>query len=780
MSESLTRKINPVPIMQNRSSAPQSAKQPSANPAQDAPVTRQDQILRGASRSPRLVWDIAGIMLIALSIMTLLALPGLTSLTGGRALDAWAEFLRGWLGYGSYILAISLGFIGLHLLRQGRNKTSQIPWSRIYALELAAFIVIALMALISGASLESAEAGQGGGRIGWGLVELMRLIFQSVGFSSAVWLYLVFIIALLVILFFGLGLTYPLVAWLEKHSQASTSQPVKTTGAEPTVSMSPLGEPEKLISAGSEAHRKRSQLPAEFRKRLHLQPNESASVPAPPRNDRLPPLELLVNEQSFRPDERNINTTAGLIEKTLADFGIPAKVIGFRVGPTVTQFAVEPGYLEKGLGEDDAIKQKVRVAQISSLSRDLALALSAERLRIEAPVPGRPYVGIEVPNSRSSIVRLRPILESEVFYKTNTPLAIALGRDVSGQPIVADLETMPHLLIAGTTGSGKSVCIAALTTCLVMNNTPDDLRLVMIDPKMVELVRFNGLPHLYGKVETDLQRILGVLQWTVTEMDQRYRLLEEMHARNIDSYNRKMRRRKGGQPLPRIVVMIDELADLMMAAPEQTEPALVRLAQMARATGIHLVLATQRPSTDVVTGVIKANFPARISFAVASSVDSRVILDVTGAESLLGHGDMLFVPPEASGPVRLQGVMVTDQEVEKAITFWQQAHPSVEGETPPWEKMLEEQAVLADRDNLITRAIEIVRETHRASASLLQRRLHIGYPRAARLMDELEELGIIGPAVGGGREREVLDEAEESSEETRKNAETDTEWERET
>jgi S-DNA-T family DNA segregation ATPase FtsK/SpoIIIE len=440
----------------------------------------------------------------------------------------------------------------------------------------------------------------------------------------------------------------------------------------------------------------------------------------------------------------------------------------------VTQFAVEPGFMEKpaipkpgskdgnGSSEEEARRQKVRVAQIAGLQRDLALALSAERLRIEAPVPGRPYVGIEVPNARSSIVRLRPILESEPFYRFNSPLAIALGRDVSGQPVVADLGRMPHLLIAGTTGSGKSICIAALTTCLVMNNTPEDLRLVMIDPKMVELVRFNGLPHLYGRVETDLERILGVLRWTVTEMDRRYKLLEASHSRNLDSYNRKVRRRKGESPLPRIVVMIDELADLMMSAPEQTEPALVRLAQLARATGIHLVVATQRPSTDVVTGLIKANFPARMAFAVASSIDSRVILDTTGAEALLGHGDMLFLPPEAAAPVRSQGVMVTDQEVEKVINFWHRAIPAAQPEPSPWETLLEEESVLADRDNLVQQAIQIVRETQRASASLLQRRLRIGYPRAARLIDELEDMGIVGP--GGAREREVLVNREDDPE----------------
>jgi S-DNA-T family DNA segregation ATPase FtsK/SpoIIIE len=286
----------------------------------------------------------------------------------------------------------------------------------------------------------------------------------------------------------------------------------------------------------------------------------------------------------------------------------------------------------------------------------------------------------------------------------------------------------------------------------------------MIDPKMVELVRFNGLPHLYGKVETDVQRILGVLRWAVVEMDRRYKLLEAMRARNIEAYNRKAGRRKGAELLPRVVVLIDELADLMTSAPDQTEPMLIRLAQMARATGIHLVVATQRPSTDVVTGLIKANFPARLSFQVASSVDSRVILDTTGAETLLGHGDMLFMPPEVSSPVRAQGAIVLDPEIERVIAFWQQAHPQEAGIPAPWEQLLVEETVQADRDDLVEKAIAYVRRTQRASASLLQRQMRIGYPRAARLLDELEELGVVGPGQGGGREREVLIEPDEGIE----------------
>ncbi|MBE0696535.1 MAG: DUF87 domain-containing protein, partial [Anaerolineaceae bacterium] len=355
-----------------------------------------------------------------------------------------------------------------------------------------------------------------------------------------------------------------------------------------------------------------------------------------------------------------------------------------------------------------------------------------------------------------SLVRLRSLMECEEFTRLTSPLAIALGKDVSGQPVVADLSRMPHLLIAGTTGSGKSAFIAALAACLVINNQPEDMRIAMLDPKMVELVRFNGLPHLFGRVETAVDRMLGVLRWGLVEMDRRYRLLEEARTRDLETYNRKMVKR--GQPkLPRIVIIVDELADLMMTAPEQTEHNLIRLAQMARATGIHLVVATQRPSTDVVTGLIKANFPARLAFSVASSIDSRVILDGSGAESLLGKGDMLFLNPESGTPIRAQGVLVADEELERIITFWKQSRPLDAGnEPPPWEALVEQNEEDENSDALVEQAIKIVRASQRASTSLIQRRLRVGYPRAARLMDQLEDLGVVGPSQGGGREREVL------------------------
>lgn len=699
------------------------------------------------SRIRRLAWDIAGILTLSIAFMTLLAL---LKLTGGTLLTWLARVLQILLGWGSLLIVLIATFAGLLMIRQNKNDLEKIPWSRILALEVAAFAAIALLTLMGGATVERAEQGLDGGLVGWGLIELLSTVVGP-PWLLGIFLSIIFMVGLII----GLGITRILSTLVTSQLEGviEADQPE----ASPAVSVGTINGQEKAPAA---QRKKTRRLPARFRKKFKVQVDEEEKSEPPVRDDRLPPLDLLVYEKASRPDERNINLTAGLIEKTLSEFGIPAKVVGFRVGPTVTQFAVEPGFIEKSGNEEDTHRQKIRVSQISSLGRDLALALSAERLRVEAPVPGRPYVGIEVPNARSSLVRLRPILESESFYKFGSPLTIAIGRDVSGQAVIADLAIMPHLLIAGTTGSGKSICIAAITTCLAMNNTPEDLRLVMVDPKMVELVRFNGLPHLYGKVETDLERILGVLRWTVAEMDHRYKLLESSRSRNINTYNRKMRRRKGGIPLPHIVVMIDELADLMMSAPDQTEHTLVRLAQMARATGIHLVLATQRPSTDVVTGLIKANFPARISFAVASSVDSRVILDTTGAESLLGNGDMLFLPPEAGSPLRAQGVMVTDQEVEKVITFWQKAYPQME-ETPPWEQLFEQEAALAERDDLLLKAIKTVQDSQSASASMLQRRLRIGYPRAARLIDELEDLGIVGPAQSGGREREVFISSED-------------------
>lgn len=711
------------------------------------------------SLSSRLVWfrtslgdrasEVAGLLLAAASILTLLGLLGVTH---GAWLDPWVSILRRWLGWGSLFIVISLALLSWRLILH--RSANLLSWGRLIAVETSIFALLGLFSLLAGQSLERAESGQAGGLIGWGLAESLRLLFAS---FLPNWLALLLGGLLLFGIFAAAGLiAISQMTWVRDWLGANT-EPSKSAVqlGDPVLSVSPVYEA-AADSAPATNRTRRLRLPAEFRKDFRVEEKLIKPIKAPPRSANLPPLDLLGEELSSRPDERHINQMAGLLEKALADFGIPARVVGFQVGPTVTQFALEPGYIQKPGDESGENRQKVRVSQISALQRDLALALSAQRLRIQAPVPGRSYVGVEVPNSRTTLVRLRPILENQAFHKLSSPLGIALGRDVSGAPIAADLSKMPHLLVAGTTGSGKSVLMSAIAICLVMNNTPADLRLIMLDPKMVELVRFNGLPHLLGKVETELERINAVLRWVVSEMQRRYKLLEQERVRDIDGYNRKTQRRDDAEKLPRIVVLIDELADLMMSTAEHTESTLVRLAQMARATGIHLVVATQRPSTDVVTGLIKANFPARISFAVASSIDSRVILDTAGAESLLGRGDMLYLAPEAAAPLRSQGVMINDQEIESVIAYWQEAWPAEMPQAIPWDSLMQKDALIADRDELVEGAIAEIRRSGKSSASHLQRALRIGYPRAARLVDELEEMGVLGPAQSGGREREVL------------------------
>jgi S-DNA-T family DNA segregation ATPase FtsK/SpoIIIE len=703
-------------------------------------------------RFGRFVRDAAGVSLIAFGGMSLLAVlefiynqithSKATVFLGGAILAFIANLLTTWFGWGSFLILFAIGYFGYSLLRQDHGE---IHWGRLIALELATLLTLGLFAAFGGNNLIRAESGMDGGRLGWGLVTLAWQLMGQIGGT------LVIFFAWLLMVVTGFDIWRKIEEWL---LQLAGETPLLVVSTPTPAEVAPEEQPVK--STALAPRKKVIPIPAEFRTSFKSEnKKDEKSDKVQSRGEDLPPLTLLLAETAVRADDRTINQTAGLIMKTLADFGIPATVIGYRVGPSVTQFAVQPGFIKKpGTDEDDLQQMKVRVAQIASLQKDIALALSAQRLRIEAPVPGKPYVGIEVPNTHSSVVRLKTLLESEAFNKVGAPLTIAIGRDVSGHPLIADLARMPHLLIAGATGSGKSVCITSIAACLAMSNTPEDLRMVMIDSKMVELIRFNGLPHLYGKVETNIDRILGVLKWVVVEMEHRYRLLEGAHARDLEAYNRKVTRKADGKALPRIVVLIDELADLMMSAPDVTEHNLVRLAQMARATGIHLVVATQRPSTDVVTGLIKANFPARLAFAVASGIDSRVILDYTGAESLLGRGDMLFLNPEVGNPVRAQGVMITDMEIERIISHWQKSGLKVD-DVPPWEKLLQEPDENQD-DGLIEQAISIVRSSQRASASLIQRRLRIGYPRAARLLDQLEEMGVVGPSQGGGKERDVL------------------------
>ncbi|MBN2074794.1 MAG: DNA translocase FtsK [Dehalococcoidales bacterium] len=468
---------------------------------------------------------------------------------------------------------------------------------------------------------------------------------------------------------------------------------------------------------------------------------------------KLPPIEILDVSPEIQFSQADNAERARLIEEALASYGVETKVVQINAGPTVTQFGVEPGWDRKikevkekdkdgntVVRQEEVSKTRVKVDRITSLQNDLALALAAPSIRIEAPVPGKAIVGIEVPNTISTVVSLRGVIETNTFQKlqTKSGLALALGKGAGGEAVAGDLAKMPHLLIAGATGSGKTVCLNAVVCCLLLNNSPSDVRFIMIDPKRVELTTFNSIPHLATPVIVDTDKALETLRWLGREMNNRYQILASAGKRNIDGYNKN---REGKDKMPYLVLVIDELADLMMTGGDEVEQILCRLAQLARAVGIHLVVATQRPSVDVITGLIKANFPTRISFAVTSQVDSRTILDIGGAEKLMGSGDMLFLPTEASKPKRLQGCYVSDAEAERLVYFWgNQKGDEVLPLLKPDELILTSPAAKGEHpeDSLMNEARDLARNHDNISTSFLQRRLHIGYPRAARIMDQLE------------------------------------------
>ena len=467
----------------------------------------------------------------------------------------------------------------------------------------------------------------------------------------------------------------------------------------------------------------------------------------------LPPVTILDASPEVQFTDADNQQRARLIEETLRSYGVDASVVEINAGPTVTQFGVEPGWDIKykevkqktadGKTEvfrEEISRTRVKVDRISSLANDMALALAAPTIRIEAPVPGKSFVGVEVPNVTSDMVSLRGVVETPTFQKllSKTKMAIALGKGAGGDSVVADLTKMPHLLVAGATGSGKTVCLNTIVCCLIMNNTPNDVRFILVDPKRVELVQYNSIPHLATPVIVETPKALAALRWLCQEMDERYKKFATSGARHIEGYNKN---KTGTDRMPYLVLVIDELADLMMAGFDEVETNLCRLAQLARATGIHLVVATQRPSVDVVTGLIKANFPTRISFAVTSQVDSRTILDGVGAEKLLGKGDMLYMPTDAAKPRRLQGCFMSDAEIERIVYFW----GSQRKEEP--DKMKLETLIATTpsgtigghpRDSLLEQAKELARTNEDVSTSFLQRRLHIGYPRAARLKEQLD------------------------------------------
>lgn len=470
-----------------------------------------------------------------------------------------------------------------------------------------------------------------------------------------------------------------------------------------------------------------------------------------PYNDKVweyPPLSLLSDEIGGKANRGDLKQNASIIEKTLESFGLQAKVVEVNYGPAVTQYA-----LEIALG--------TKLTKITALANDIAMALAAPTgtVRIEAPIPGKSLVGIEVPNITPEMVSLKRLLTSDEMQKSKSPLAIALGLDVSGKPMIADVARMPHMLMAGATGSGKSVAVNTIISSLLFRTTPNELKLLLVDPKIVELSGWNGIPHLLTPVITQPDKVLSALKWAVQEMERRYQLLAQVGVRNIDQYNEK----SGFQSLPFIVIIIDELADLMMYAPVEVEESITRIAQMARAVGIHLVLATQRPSVDVITGLIKANIPTRIAFNVTSQIDSRVIIDQMGAEKLLGKGDMLYVPPDASKPMRIQGVFMAPKEVDNLIEFLKkEAEPQYTEEITTMPTGAISRGIgktvggNADgRDPLFMDAVNVIIADGRASSSILQRRLKVGYARAARIIDELYDAGVVGPP-DGSKPREVL------------------------
>ncbi|MFI3211196.1 MAG: DNA translocase FtsK, partial [Peptostreptococcaceae bacterium] len=453
---------------------------------------------------------------------------------------------------------------------------------------------------------------------------------------------------------------------------------------------------------------------------------------------KFPSTKLLNKLNQKEGSQKKVIQNAETLEKTLADFGVSAKVSQATIGPSITRFEIQPS-------------AGVKVSKIVNLTDDIALSLAAKSIRVEAPIPGKSAIGIEVPNEKSLIVTLREVLESNEFKEFDSKVGVALGKDISGNPVIFDISKMPHLLIAGSTGSGKSVCINTLIASILYKAKPDEVKLLLIDPKVVELANYNGIPHLLIPVVTDPKKASGALNWAVNEMNRRYQLFASNGVKDINSYNEKIETK-----LPRIVIIIDELADLMMSSANDVEDYICRLAQMARACGMHLIVATQRPSVDVITGVIKANIPSRIAFAVSSQTDSRTILDMGGAEKLLGRGDMLFYPLGSSKPQRIQGAFMSEKESEDVIEFVKsQVSEGITYEEEIIESLSKSIVKEDDDDEFLSDAINFVIESEQASSSMLQRKFKIGFNRAARLIDTMENRGIVGPSEGS-KPRKVL------------------------
>ncbi|NMB92160.1 MAG: DNA translocase FtsK [Parcubacteria group bacterium] len=669
--------------------------------------------------APEIKNNILAVLFLALALILFLSSWNLAGPLG-RFIFRIFDYLLGW---GYFILPILLIILAFNFFR---SWTEKINFNKITV--LGAFLV--LFASLSILELISSDTG---GLLG----EIGAYLKNFLGLWASLIIYSAFLISGLLIIF-NTPLKLPKISFKKKQEiMVNAPQEIMPPATEPVINEPKFATEEAKSKESAEVIR-------EEKKKNYL----AFKVKG---NYNIPPLDLL-DSGSSKPTVGDLKANANIIKRTLENFGIVVEMGEINVGPTVTQYTLKP-------------TEGVKLSSITSLQNDLALALAAHPLRIEAPIPGKSLVGIEVPNKAVALVRLGNLLKEINFQKETPALAFALGRDVEGKVMLADLSTMPHLLIAGATGSGKSVCIHSIISSFLFKNSPSSLRLILVDPKRVELARYNGIPHLLTPVITDNKKVLPALRWVINEMNRRYDLLSEYQARDIEGYNLKALARKE-DILPYLVVIIDELADLMIYYGRDLESFIIRIAQMARATGIHLIVSTQRPSVEVITGLIKANITARIAFQVASQVDSRTILDMAGAEKLLGHGDMLFLSPESSKPRRIQGAFLSEAEIDKLVEWINKNSQTVEtnGLANEFKEFVAESAsgeqidlesLEENEDELYPEAYDIVVKAGKASASLLQRRLKIGYARAARLLDLLEARGIVGP-VDGAKPREVF------------------------
>ncbi|HET9015055.1 MAG TPA: DNA translocase FtsK 4TM domain-containing protein [Thermomicrobiaceae bacterium] len=674
--------------------------------------------------------------LTAISMAVLIALPMVGLATSQSLLGGLGGALMALLGRGA--LLVPIGLLGAALESFVPSTTGA---RQRRALGYALLSVAVLMFL----SVSQQGGRPGGGMLGAGLSAVSRAVAGTVGAGI-----IAFTLGLVgVYLLTGADAVSVVRAWRRARAAQQAARRARASaapaaevkrprpGPAPTQSARPparpvINVPKPDRGTGTPTERQSPPLPASDGSAIVLQPVA------------LPDLTRLALYDGATPDSGELEHKASLIQETLANFRVDATVREVYPGPAVTLFTLEPG-------------PGVKVRRITELQNDLALALAAPSIRIEAPVPGMARVGIELPNSSVLTVGLRETIDSSAFQRSKAKIPLSLGRDVNGSYVIGDLTKMPHLLIAGATGSGKSVCINGIIATFLLTRRPHELQMVLIDPKMVELVGFNGVPHLKCPVVTEMDKVVGTLRLVLQEMEQRYQRFSALGVRNIDGYNLRRDDDPSLEAMPFLVVIIDELADLMMTTPEEVETLLVRLAQMARATGIHLLIATQRPSVDVLTGLIKANVPARIAFAVTSQTDSRVILDLPGAERLLGRGDMLFLPPDAAKPHRVQGSFIDDRDLQYLVRHWKKVVPNHQYD-PAWSVEPGSEGGGAD-DPLMEQALQVVRQHGSASASMLQRRLRIGYNRASRLIEQMEEEGYVGPADGSrGRPVYVADD----------------------